>query len=326
MGKSTKPSPARLAVILKRQDPPGWGRDYIPSILATREEAPSRSRPAQIWSDKLGRYVHVLSDPEHHLALIALFHPWLFELQEQRMLHCLPSPHPLDSHPRGAGVIRRSLRGTLEVSAALGALQYHATVTMPAAKAGEAAFVLPYPWAGDFLLFLDDGNGPYCVNWTVKKSPEDFEAPPRIGRYPKDEAKSVDAQKARHRIEAVYYLDGDIRTVRLTPFDFDRHVALNLAQIILWTKRPHPFSQEQVREFIIEFRAAIGTDIPAFTLLWQMARAHGCEVYDLKVVLHQAIWHRTLRIDLFQPFHIDKPFLQEKRDPLAVYGHWFSRE
>lgn len=325
MGNAIKPSAARLREILKRQDRPGWGQDYVPAIRATREEAPSRSRPSQIWSELLQRQVHALSEPEKFACLMALFHPWLFEMQEQRMLHYLPSAHPLDSHVRGAGAIRPILRGTLEISDALGLLKHHAMVPMPATEPGEAAGLMPFPWIGDLLLFLEDGAGPYCVNWTIKNSQEDFERAQQFGRPSRNPERANARERARHQIEAVYYLDGDIRTQRLVRADFDTNLIANLEQLILWSKRKHPFAGDQVRDVIHCFKAAIGTPAPAMALVFDLARIHGCEAYDIKVVLHQALWERQLRIDLFQPFHIDKPLLPERRDPLEVYAHWFGR-
>ena len=50
MGKEIYPKLSRLNEILRRQDPPAWGPTYDPAIRAIREEAPPRSRPAQVWS------------------------------------------------------------------------------------------------------------------------------------------------------------------------------------------------------------------------------------------------------------------------------------
>lgn len=58
----------RLKEILRRQDPPKYAKDYDPAIRAIREEGPERSRPAQVWSELLGRYCHALSPQSHHFA------------------------------------------------------------------------------------------------------------------------------------------------------------------------------------------------------------------------------------------------------------------
>lgn len=239
------------------------------------------------------------------------------------MLHYLSAAHPLDSHPKGAGVIRPALRGTLEVSNALQLLKYHAMVAAPRARPDTPAGLMPFPWVGDLLLFLDDGKGPYCVNLTIKHKREDFDNPPP-GAFRRRQSAAEKAQ-ARHRVESLYYLDADIPTVRLTLKDFDMQLPLNLAQILLWSKRKNSFSEKKTREIVNCFKGAIGTNIPAMSIVHDLARVNDCKISKIKIVLHQALWSRQIRIDLFQPFLIDKPLLPEKRDPFAVYGHWFVR-
>ena len=325
MGKTTKPSAPRLKEILRRQDPPKLGPDYIPSIRAVREEAPSRSRATQQWSELLLRPIHVLSTPELHVCLIVLFHPRLFELQEQRMLHYLPSPHPLEGHPKGAGEIRSALRGTLEIAEALGMLEHHATVVMPSTEPGHRGKLMPFPWVGDFLLFLEDSRGAYCVNLNVKNNALEFLKGDQASGKGKNSAKAAAKAKARHSIEAVYYLDGNIPTVPITTADYDKHLVANLAQIVLWSKRVHTFAAVHERNIIGYFKSAIGTRTPAIELVFNLARINDCEVYEIKKVFYQAIWRREIRIDLFQPLHINLPLLPELRDPLDVYAKWFAR-
>lgn len=115
MPKAIKLTLARLKEILRRQDPPQWGKQYDPAIRATREEAPSRSRPAQVWSERLDRYCHTLSLVEQKVLLLALFNPQLFELQEQRMLATETRPHPLAGHSLATGLELPGLRGTIDV-------------------------------------------------------------------------------------------------------------------------------------------------------------------------------------------------------------------
>ncbi|MGE1125628.1 hypothetical protein ACQJ02_29725, partial [Pseudomonas zeae] len=81
-----KLSVARLTEILRRQQTPAFGPDYEPSIRACREEAPSGSRFATVWSQRIGRDIHTLSGPERAVLSIVLYCPWLKDLQEQRML------------------------------------------------------------------------------------------------------------------------------------------------------------------------------------------------------------------------------------------------
>lgn len=320
MGKLTRPSAARLKEILRRQDPPGWGAHYEAAIRATREEAPPKSRPAQIWCELLKRDIHALSTPEKRFVLIAMIYPGMFEIHDQRMLHCMASAHPLDLHPRGGGVIRPRLRGTLEVCEALGFLKFHAEIAVPGVST-----LVPYPWVGDLLLFLEDEQGLYCVNWTIKESPADFQNPRSFGRPSRNPGKAALREKVRHQVEAVYYQDVGIPTRRLTGEDYDLNLTCNLEQLVLWTRRKHCFSPAQTRDIVSYFVAAVGTQIPALELAYDLASSYCCRLYDIKIVLHQAIWQRQIRIDLFQPFLIDYPLKPEKNDPVKVYAEWFAR-
>ena len=70
MPKAFKLILARLYEILRRQDPPQWGKQYDPAIRATREEAPStgRSRPAfrkdRSWGAATGARPGALTDDD----------------------------------------------------------------------------------------------------------------------------------------------------------------------------------------------------------------------------------------------------------------------
>jgi hypothetical protein len=86
---------ARLKQILKRQIPRRFGPDYIPSTFATRNEAPSISIPSRLNSLKFGRVIHTLSEQETHAVLLALIHPKVFEIHEQKMLSRFEDDHPM---------------------------------------------------------------------------------------------------------------------------------------------------------------------------------------------------------------------------------------
>lgn len=111
---------ARLKKVLLRQDPPAFGRDYIPSILATTGEAPTGSWAMQSYWPKISRYIHTLSKLEQNVLLIALYCPWLFDIQEQRLLHFDERPHPLTGHMKATSLRLPPLPGALQVAEWLG--------------------------------------------------------------------------------------------------------------------------------------------------------------------------------------------------------------
>lgn len=326
MGTTYGPGTQRLKTILKRQDPPRWGSEYIPATLATREEAPAVSQASALNSIVYGRSLHALSEPERDLLLFALFHPAVFEINEQRMLSMTPRRHPLDEHPTVRKAVRPSLRGTILIADELGLLDIHPKVRF---TEEERAITLssegPFPYQGDILVFFSDGLGPAVVNWTVKVSHEDFERPAFGSRQHRASARATTEAVARHRIEAHYYQDAGIATIRITPKDWDRELRRNLVQLFTWQSRSHLVPVQLIPKITNYFRSCVGTEHLPIEIAIQLAARYGVHLNDVKVILYQAIWRRELRLDLFEPFLIDKPMLPERIDPIEKYSHWLKR-
>lgn len=325
MGLITHPSLMRLKQILERQDPPSFGPTYVPSILATREEAPNLSTASQVWSARLGRYVHVLSKPELGVLGIVLHCPWLFELQEQRLLHFDERPHPLHGHPSANGLKLPNLRGAVQVAESLGVMKHYPMIWVEDETGVKQP--LPFVYAGDLLPFLMDALGPFCVNLDIKQSREAFHKPHPRGRPHRDAGRAAEAAETRHMIERIRYMDGSIKTVNVaTDEDVDPHVAANMKQLLLWQKRSPGLSDESSAEVVDNFQAALLRGDPAVEAIYRMLRHHPRFTVDqLKAVLYQAIFKRQLRVDLFQPIYIDKPLRPESCDVLDKYKAWFSR-
>lgn len=323
MGKATKPSAARLRQILKRQDPPAWGKDYIPAILATREEAPPGSRPCQIWSPKLGRTIHTLSSVETDIALIALYHPRLVNLHEQRMLACLPSMHPLHGHPRTQGLTYPVARGTVAVAAAINALEYHAIIKVPATDSPNDFFDVPFPYVGDFLLFLEDHQGLFCVNWTVKASADQF-SNPFDEKIRRNEGKARAKVEARHAIEKILYADFEIPTHPLTSESYNHDVVKNLAQIYGWQIRPISVHPDLISNVVDRFNAGLAIQARPIDVITTLSCETDLSPSAIKTIFYQAVWNRQLRPDLFQPLLMDQPLLPETCDVLEIYQSWFK--
>lgn len=323
MGKTTRPSAARLRQILKRQDPPAWGKDYIPAILATREEAPAGSRPCQILAPKLGRTIHTLSSVETDIALIALYHPRLVNLHEQRMLACLPTTHPLRGHPRTQGITYPVARGTVAVAEAINSLEYHSTIKVPDPDSPTDLYDVPFPYIGDFLLFLEDQQGLFCVNWTVKASADQF-SNPFDERIRRNEVRAQAKVEARHAIEKIYYADLEIPTYPLTRDSYNQDVVKNLAQIYGWQTRPISVHPDLVSSVVDRFNAGLMNQARPVDVITILSRETDLSPSAIKAVFYKAVWDRQLRPDLFQPLLMDQPLLPETRDVLEIYHSWFK--
>lgn len=328
MGDITRPSAQRLKTILQRQEPPRWGAEYIPSTLATREEAPAVSQASTLASATSGRTFHALSSPERAFILFALYHPYIFEVQEQRMLSRTPTRHPLDSCPMVEQSVRPSLRGTVTVAEDLGLLDHHPTFHFEyrdsTGKTQQKE--VPFPYTGDILVFFRDSQGTAAANWSIKKSPADFQRPAFGSRKYRESAEGKAKTIARHYIEKVYYADADIPTLQLTPEDWSKELRANLEQLFSWHDRRMSVPAGLTPRIVNHFKYAIGSDHNAIDIAIQLASRHSLKLEDVKAVFYQAIWKRELRIDLFEPIAIDKPMLPEKSDPIEKYSHWLRRK
>ncbi len=314
----------RLREILRRQDPPSWGSNYVPAIKPSREEAPAKSSPAAVWSELLGRYVSTLSEPERSVLALILHCPKVFELQEQRMLPYLPSPHPLASHPLSAGMVLPSFRGTLQIAAERDVLHFHPILRAKAHNNGTQPGDIPTPWIGDFLVFLLDAEGPYCVNLSVKSTRAAFRRP-QIGITPATNMKRAEEREvARHMVEEVLYCEVGIPTRFIAADELDPIVIANLRQLLLWQKRKTSLTTDQRVQIVAAFQNGMAMGRSALEVLHNIPVSR-YPMYDAKIAMYQAIWHRKIRIDLFQYFFVDHPLVPEVRDVLNVIGHWFRR-
>ena len=313
---------ARRQKILDRQDPPGWGEEYVPSILATREEAPSISRAVQLWAKQLGRSCHLLSKVEVRAATLALYHPALFELHEQRMLSSEPRPHPLANHPRYAGLNLSPLRGTLDVAQRLGVLS---VIPLVRFTEDNERHLAPFPLVGDLLLFLVDSQGPYCVNWPLKDTRKAFRRPgPKPRAKPRPDVDDPNAI-ARNELEIAYYQDAGIRTEQLSREDINPAVAHNLYDLFLAHRKAIDISDDARREATEDFVDVVGTSTPAYRVLQHVERKLALSKEDAIALLKQAIWRRDVRVDLFKPVLMDRPLAGEMVDVLDTYAAWFAR-
>lgn len=316
----------RLKTIYKRQNMQLWGAEYIPCILATPQEAPAISRAAILNSAKMGREIHVLSTPELKVAILALYHPNLLEIHEQRMLSTTPRLHPLSGFQGCSGVGLPPIRGVIDVAKRLGCVHLLPRVKIQNIADPENAKIVIFPYVGDFLFFMRGEDGaPYCVNCSVKDTDDDFKRNgPSFGKKPSLTEKA-EVVLARHQIEEDYYQDAEIRTVRAASDQIHPHVAANLTQAFGYHSRHLEISSDQQFEILQKFRAALETGVPPLEVILLLAGSGRVSSHDCRTIFYQAIWNRELRVDLFKPVLIDHPLRPERKDVLAEYHEWFRR-
>ncbi len=313
---------ARLRLIQKRQLQDAWGKDYIAAIWATPGEAPSISTPSILHPAKLGgRPMHTLSRPETWTALLALYHPKVWDVHEQRMLFPGPRPHFLDGHARTVGQTFQPFRGTLAVAQEMGRLSKH-----PKCRVGEIGSQVwaPFPYIGDLLLFTQDDVGPYVINWSVKDKEEDFRRRgPQSGKPRLDD--DDPSALHRHALESTYYRDAGIPTRQVAGRNVDSTLRANLRRLFLSSAETVPLSPVVCSKLWLHFAQSVGCSTPAFKLIREAAQHLSVDVDVIKLVLEHGVWNRQIRVDLFAPVLLDRPLKPQRADPLDVYVDWFSR-
>jgi len=327
MARTTLRTAERLYKIEERQFERRWGSEYRPSIEATRHEAPKVSRPSKLYSPKLERTVHLMSLPERAACLLALYHPNLFDLHEQHMLFCHATDHPLAGHPYADGQTLTRLKGTVDVAERMNIDGRHPVVRINLIdESGEMVEEREsFPYIGDFLLFLQDAEGAYCVNWTVKKDAQSFSRPFDQHTNPSTYANRSKVAEQRHLLEEQYFADANIRTVRVASDDIDRQVVANLTMtagsLATYANTPH----DERHYLIQQYRELLESRTPVLHHLPRLCKITGCEREHCLATLYGAIWHRELRVDLTRPIFPDKPLRGETVDLVASYRDWFRR-
>lgn len=292
-------------------------------MFADAGEAPGISTGSVVLPQKLGsREFHVMSEAEFFLSLLPLYNPKCWDVHEQFVMFPKSREHPLQNHPLAVGQRFKAFAGTLDVFQRLG-LSRHQSIRVAAGPDGLKQKV-PFPYLGDLLLFMVDEAGPYCVNWPVKRKFADFR-----GRGPRSKPRPLNDPDdpnslARQEFERVYHEDAGIRTQPVALDQLDTEVRLNLRNTFLDECRPIFLSEQQREHALGVARDHVGKDVPMHIVARRMALAVGLAETDAVALIHQAIWRRELRVDLFRPVLTTKPLRPEIRDVLDVYGSWFT--
>jgi len=310
----------KFSLILSRQGHFRWGDVYTPAIKAVTREAPKQSRISRLNSRKLNRALHLLSTPERVFTQLALYHPRLIDIHEQKMLFPNAHVHPLYGHPLARGLDLNPVEGTLNVAERIG-FKHHEITVMGSAGGRR----VPYPYIGDLLLYMSSSSDDlYAVNWTVKLSMLDFRERKRSSvKTPLQQKKDRDHEVLRHQLEEEYYLDAGIRTVRVSLDGLNSIVVANLD--LLYGKHEFQLSIDpaMLSDFSCEILDAVKAGNPVARVAIKYGAQWGSRDQFLARI-YQDIWHRRLLVDMFKPILIDHPLEIQSQDVLEVYGPLFQ--
>jgi hypothetical protein len=322
--RTNTPSYDRLCLFYKRQGYPDWGARYVPAMQATVEEAPNISWASTTYSSRVGRDIQTFSLGELALAALALLNPNLLDLQEARVLPTEPASGPLFGSPYEPPINVLPLEGTVQVADRLNLLHFHPKVKIPKEAPGGCS-MSPYPYLGDFLLYLRDKEGPYCVNWNIKQSEEDFQRP-GIGSLKKRTcSKAAEKEAARHLIERELYLSGGIPTVQIASDCLHKVLISNLKMLIDAQARTIDWRSDAIQDLRTRLLMAFDAQIPPIEAITDVICRYRIRPDLCTRVMHRMIWDRDLRVDLYRPMLEDYPLRPATREPLMEHQAWFRR-
>lgn len=319
-----------------RQSVVRFGPEYQPAIRAVKGEAPEISNPGELPAPQLGRNIQALSWPEKVCGALALY-AGVFELHDQHVFYPRPIQHPLAYHPFYSSLAWPTTDGTLQIAHDLGVGKYHPMAWVPHGAAAEVSSSIVDnsgteqgvweigAWIGDFLLYLNDAAGPYCVFWSVKQTSKDHGLP---GGAPRRRLNSneVEAVKARDLVCAAYAEQLGCRTVHVDIEHIDANLAATLVMLCRASNASavHILSPEACADLVAAYQEAIGKDVLPRDIAKKIV-AGDEHLTAAKELLYIAVWHRRLRVDLEQGVYWHRPLLPESTDLLAKYAHWFAR-
>lgn len=304
---------------------PGWDRTHNAAIEAKPGKAPQSSWAYRIEHAELGRTINALSRPEYDLVYIALYNDRLFDLRDQFKFDLLPGVHPLHGHPQLLGKKLPHHSGSLAIANELDLLNHHPKIFRPVPTDEDGGHWEALPMLGDFLLFLIDDEGPYCVHLDIKNTAADHGQPgPRASSLTQSSRRKLNAA-AKLRIKAQYLSELSIRVAYLHRGIVDCHVANNLRFLFHWTVRPCALELTARADLIEMFHKGIQDGTPPAETISTCASRWGWLSVECRCVLFQAIWRRELRVDLFDAVLVNRPLVPESMDVLDVYADWFAR-
>ena len=291
--------------LLKRQPTSSWVKDYTPGTLAVRGEAPAISTATEIRNtQKFGRSLHALSQTETAALLLSLWLPEIVDVNEQRVLPPFESANPLAGFPPAKGKKLSHLKGVYSAYERLDAEELYGVIHL--GKEREYPEV-PVLYEGDILNYCIDAEGPYCVNWTVKRTADQFDQN-RVD-VPKKLQTKREKERAfiRHAAEEIFYTDVGIPTYKITSDLFSRALVRNLRTSYRWTIEMTSELQTLLPRAELLVRNSAGSGDTGVDLGEYFCRKSRISAYEWKILLYSLIWLRRLNIDLDKAFLIDQP-------------------
>lgn len=318
MSKKTRPSLARLRELERRQGIRRWNRYYQTAIRASKTEAPSSSWCTLVYAPRFGRMLHALSLPEANVFHVAVYHPLVVEALDQYVIPTTPAPHFLDESPFTDGRRNKPYRGSVAVAQELGFLNLHPVVRLQDE-------LIPFPYIGDLLLFLNTYQGVKPINWSIKASAADFEQPFDNMHETLTSDRRLRHVRARHAIEEQVHKDVGVPTVHVAASDVPPVLARNLAWCNLHRQQAPVLSASKRNKLLDILKDSVAHGLPLNEACRAISSRCGITQQEAKAHTASAIFDRSLPLEIETTILLlDRPVSFEKHNPLDLFKHWFE--
>ena len=185
---------------------------------------------------------------------------------------------------------------------------------------------LHFPYLGDLLLILENEFGLFCVNWTIKRTRDQF----GLGDSLIDPANrelmkmKVKAFK-RYEIERCYYEAAEIRTFAIAFVDFDRVVTKNLFRIMCFAQRALVIEEQLWFLIISRLNRMLVMSKSIKQMAADISLSFSIPVSITINLVYRAIWNHELKINLFKTLLPDRPLQPESISLVDQIRHKWIR-
>lgn len=269
--------------IVERCLPWRYGDNYIPAFRATRTEGMSISRIGRLPMPNFQRDVHPQSAAEAVVMCWVAYQPEFIEALENRPCCPVPGLPILFGHPLADPANLKPSSGTAALAEQIG-IKHPATNDDVWRTRGEQGPRRDfYPLVSDLLAIFRTTPGIRAVNLFVKKTAKELELSGRA--------------RELYWLEAAYYAEASIPTVKVSPDQLHPIVSTNLSICFTRARMPSSINRRQLQQALLYMEDRIFSSAPVSWErdLWERL---GLLPEIQEWIFHYGVFHRRLRIDL----------------------------
>jgi hypothetical protein len=310
MTRSRKPQRPRSSMerMVERCLPWSFGDRYVPAFLATRVEGMSISRIGRIPMPNFKRDLHPQSGAEATVMCWVVYQPGFVEALENRPCCPVPGLPILYGHPLATPENLKPSSGTAALAEQMGIAHPRTSDDVWKARGEKGPRRDYYPLISDLLGIFRRPSGIWAANLFIKKTIKDLEL--------------SDRHRKLYWLEAAYYAEGGIPTIKISPDMLHPIVSANLSLCITRARPPSDVNTKQLKQALFYMEENLFSSAPVSweRALWERL---GLLPEIQEWIFHYGIFHRHLRVDLARPVARDLVHRPERTNFAADFAARF---